>query len=63
MLYLQAENEKVFKITIINNKDADGTNKTFRIKLFEDPKKAFIGPDSEAIVTIIDNDGKLQLMK
>ena len=37
---------------------SDESDKTFRVKLIGANDKAFINPDVEVIVTIVDNDGK-----
>ena len=45
-------------IKIKNNNVSNESDKTFRVKLTGANDKAFISPDKEVIVTIVDNDGR-----
>ena len=57
-MFLQDEANKAIMIKINNNNLASEPNKTFRVKLIGANDKAFIYPNTEVVVTIIDNDGK-----
>ena len=48
-------------VKIENNEVAGEADKTFRVKLIEDPSRAFTEyPNNETTVTIKDDDGKLR---